>query len=113
MSDRDGQQDEDSARFPTVPPLPEIPEAPSLSPRLPPHPDKPLPGAVEPGTHNKNALAFTAANSFIMPILVLAVGGWYLDQRLHHTVQWLAFVGVLVGLVVGMSSLLNVVKRMQ
>jgi F0F1-type ATP synthase assembly protein I len=80
---------------------------------LPPHPAKPRPGAVEPGGYNRLALATTAATSFIMPIIVLSVGGWWLDQKLHHTTFWIAFIGVMVGMVVGVASLLNVIKRMQ
>ncbi|MCW3100357.1 MAG: hypothetical protein JWL77_5975 [Chthonomonadaceae bacterium] len=107
------EQDDLQSRFPEVPPAPHIPEPPKMTQPLPPHPAKPRPGAVEPGGYNKLALATTAASSFIMPIIVLSVGGWWLDQKLHHTTFWIAFIGVMLGMVVGVSALLNVVKRMQ
>ncbi len=106
-------EDDLQARFPRVPPAPHVPEPPKMTQPLPPHPAKPRPGAVEPGGYNRLALATTAATSFIMPIIVLSVGGWWLDQKLHHTTFWIAFIGVMVGMVVGVASLLNVIKRMQ
>jgi hypothetical protein len=109
-------QDEEAKlfkRFPDVPPLPSVPNAPKLAPKLPPYPDKhPRPGQVAPGSYNKMAIATTAASAFIMPIIVLSVGGWYLDNKLHHKTDWLAFLGVLIGMIVGVSSLLKVVSRL-
>ena len=114
MAEDDGKEQDDlQSRFPEVPPAPHIPEPPKLTQPLPPHPAKPRPGAVEPGGYNKLALATTAASTFIMPIIVLSVGGWWLDQKLHHTTAWLAFIGLLVGLVVGVSALLKVVNRLE
>ncbi len=111
----DDRKEQDDLRVPilNMPPASHVPEPPKMTQPLPPHPAKPRPGAIEPGGYNKLALATTAASSFIMPILVLSVGGWWLDQKMHHGTAWLAFTGVLVGLVVGVSALLNVVKRME
>ena len=114
MAEDDGEEQDDlQSRFPKVPPAPHIPEPPKMTQPLPPHPAKPRQGVVEPGSYNKMALATTAASSFIMPIIVLSLGGWWLDQKLHHTTFWIAFIGVLVGLVVGVSALLKVVNRLQ
>src|SRR5581483_8359396 len=99
-------------RFPDVPPGPEVPEPPKIKSKLPPHPAKPEPGSFQPGSYNKMAIAATAASSFIMPIIVLSVAGWWLDGKLH-TAPWLAFTGVLVGLIAGVASLLNVIKRLE
>jgi hypothetical protein len=107
-----GEGEQIEERFPNLPP-PEAPDVPELKPKLPPHPDRhSKPGAVEPGSYNKMALAATAASSFIMPIVALSVLGWWLDNRLHHETSWLAFIGVLVGMVVGISSLLRVMNRL-
>ncbi len=100
-------------RFPDVPPGPEVPEPPNIKSKLPPHPAKPEPGSFQPGSYNKMAIAATAASSFIMPIIVLSVLGWWLDQKLHHTTNWMAMIGVLLGLVAGISGLLNVLKRLE
>ena len=114
MAEDEGKEQDDlHGRFPNVPPAPQVPHPPQMTQPLPPHPEKPRPGAVVPGSYNKMALATTAASSFIMPIVVLSVGGWWLDQKLHHTTFWIAFIGVLVGLVVGVSALLKVVNRLQ
>jgi hypothetical protein len=115
-------------RFPDLPPPIEVPEAPRLETKLPaaeltrapkianqlpPRPSATRPGGVEPGGYSKLAIASTAATSFIMPIVILSVGGWWLDNRLHHKTGWLAFIGVLLGLVVGISSLMKVMARLQ
>ncbi len=107
------EQEERQAQFPNVPRAPQVPEPPKMTSPLPPHPAKPRPGAVEPGGYNKLALATTAATSFIMPIIVLSVGGWWLDQKMHHATAWFAMSGVLVGLVVGVSALLKIVSRLE
>lgn len=114
MAEDEGKEPDDlQARFPNMPPAPDVPEPPRMTQKLPPHPEKPRPGAVEPGSYNKLALATTAASTFIMPIIVLSVGGWWLDQKLHHTTAWFAFAGVLIGLVAGVSALLKVVNRLE
>lgn len=114
MAEDDGQEQDDlRSRFPNVPPAPHVPEPPKMTQPLPPHPEKPRPGVVEPGSYNKLALAMTAASSFIMPVIVLSVGGYWLDLKLHHTTYWIAFIGVMIGLIAGVSALLNVIKRMQ
>ena len=104
-------EDDVQSRFPDLPPPPDVPEAPKLSPKLPTHPERKTTG-VEPGGNRKLAIATTAASSFIMPIIVLSVGGWWLDQKMHHTTYWFAFLGVIVGMVVGVVSLLHVIKRL-
>lgn len=107
----DEEDDDLKERFPEMPPLPDLPEAPKLAPILPPHPSKPQPGAVAPGSYNKMAIGATAASSFITPIIVLSVGGYLLDQKLHSS-PWMAFLGVVVGFVVGLVALLNVMKKL-
>jgi hypothetical protein len=114
MAEDEGQKQDDlQSRFLNVPPAPQVPDPPKMTQPLPPHPAKPQPGMVEPGSYSNMALATTAASAFIMPIIVLSVGGWWLDQKMHHTTAWIAFVGVLVGLVVGVSALIKVVNRLQ
>ncbi len=98
-------------RFPEVPGTPDVPEAPKLAPVT--RPARPKAGpALEPGSINKSALAATAASSFIMPIIILAVLGYFIDQKLHHSTYYLALIGLLVGLVVGVSSLLKIVNKL-
>jgi F0F1-type ATP synthase assembly protein I len=106
------EQDDLSKRLADLPPAPDVPEPPRLSHLLPPQTKQRQPGAIEPGSYNRLALATTAASSFVMPIIVLFLGGWWLDTK-WHTTPWLAFTGVLVGLVVGVVSLLNITRRME
>lgn len=113
--EEDEQEDRAEAllkRFPVLPAVPDVPETPKLAPKLPPHPDKVRKERIEAGSYNKMALAATAASSFILPIILLGVGGWWLDQKLKHTVAYLAFIGVVVGFIVGVASLLNTIRRL-
>jgi hypothetical protein len=114
----DAEPEEDEAetllkRFPEMPPVPDVPETPKLVPKLPPHPEKVrAEKRIEAGSYNKMAIAATAASSFIAPIVLLGAGGWWLDQKLKHEVAWLAFLGVVVGFVVGVTSLLGTIRRL-
>jgi hypothetical protein len=97
-------------RFPEVAPAPDMPKPPEVKVTLPPKPSGKTPGRVEPGSYRKMGLAFTAATSFIMPVIVLSVGGMYLDRKFGA--NWIAFVGVLLGLVVGVTALLRIVNQL-
>lgn len=105
------ERQDERFRMPEPPPMPPTP--PRLNVQLPRHPDVPRESGIEPGSYGKAALASTAASSLIMPIIVLGVGGWLLDTKLHHNTFWLAFLGVIIGLVVGVSALLRVVKKLE
>jgi hypothetical protein len=111
------EEEEDEAerllkRFPDLPPVPDVPETPVLKPTLPPHPETMRQGKVEPGSYSKMAVAATAATSFILPIILFGVGGWWLDQRMKHEVAYLAFAGVVLGFIVGITSLMGTIKRL-
>jgi hypothetical protein len=109
----DGKRDKDlSKRFPAPPPSSELPEAPRIDVKLPPRQGTPQPGRVTPGAYQKLAVAATAATSFIAPIVVLGVGGWWLDQRLHSPIGICAFIGTVVGFIVGIVSLLRVIQQL-
>jgi hypothetical protein len=107
----EGQEEDLRERFPALPPRRELPEVPDLDVPLPPHPSKPKPGSIEPGSYGKAAIAFTAASSFTMPIIVMSVGGWWIDGK-FKTAPWGVFIGVVVGFAAGISSLLNVIKKL-
>ena len=109
------QEDEADAllkRFPAVPPLPnDVPEPPKIKVDLPPHPNKPIPGASNATDIRSSALAYQAASSFIMPIILLGLLGWFLDGRFHKN-GIITVVFFILGFVVGVVSLLNVVNKM-
>ena len=112
MADNGNQDDDLAGRFPRPPSEPEIPEAPKIDVKLPPREGRPTPGAVKPGAYRKVAIAATAASTFITPIIVLSLGGWWLDQRMHSSTGIFAFLGALVGFVVGIISLLRVIQQL-
>jgi hypothetical protein len=111
MADKDERNDDFSKRFPAPPPSSDVPEAPKIEVKLPPREGRPQPGTVAPGGYQKLAVAATAASSFVGPILVLGVGGWWLDQRLH-TNGTCAFIGTVVGFIAGIFSLLRVIQQL-
>ena len=113
----DDEQDAEDAlikRFPAPPSFDredDVPTPPRIKVDLPPHPDKPRPGAVEPGSYKGTALAYQAASSFIMPIILLGLLGWFLDGR-FHTNGIATIIFFILGFVVGIFSLLRIVNQM-
>ena len=91
----------------------DLPEVPKLDPVLPPHPTAGQGPRAAPGSNRKAAIATTAASAFVMPVLVLSVGGYYLDKKLNHAVPWFAIAGVVVGMVVGITALLRIIQKLE
>lgn len=107
------EQEKAERTLPELPSLPDLPEAPKLSPVLPPRPSKASEqNKTQSQNYGKSAIASMAATSFIMPIIVLALAGYWLDLRLKHSTDWFAGLGVLIGLAVGISSLMRLLQRL-
>lgn len=99
-------------RFPAVPQSPhDVPAPPKIKVDLPPHPDKPRPGAGGKSDVRGSVLAYQAASSFIMPIILLGLLGWFLEGRFHKN-GLIMVVCFILGFVVGVVGLLNVVNKM-
>ncbi len=109
------EEDEEDAllkRFPAVPQLPhDVPEPPRIKVDLPPHPNRPKPGASSAPDIRGSALAYQAASSFIMPIILFGLLGWFLENRFHKN-GLIMVVFFILGFVVGVVSLLNVINKM-
>jgi hypothetical protein len=112
MAEKSEREEEIPERFPAPPPPAAMPEAPKIEVKLPPLPGKPTPGTVAPGAYTKVAVAATAASSFITPIVVLGVGGWWLDQRLHFGISICAFIGTVLGFILGILALMRVIQQL-
>ena len=114
MEDENQQSTEEELanRFVHVQELPSLPTVPKIDVKLPEHPDvtKKKQGNQLSGMA-KNGIALTAATSFIAPIIVFAVIGNYADHRFNgHSM--IIFAAIVVGLILGVVSLLNVMKRL-
>lgn len=66
---------------------------------------------AEPGSYRNTALASQAATSFISPIIILGVVGWLIDGK-FHTGGVAIIVGFILGFIIGVSSLLRIVNKM-
>lgn len=88
------------------------PEPPRLNPQLPAHPDEFQKSAAESMSYSKAALGSTAVSALVMPIVVLCLGGYWLDMRWKHATPWISMIGVIVGLVLGVTSMLKVLEKM-
>lgn len=107
------EADDLNQRFPVPPTVGTAPETPKLVRRdLPPHPEKPRQGAIEPGAYTNMGLAATAATSFIMPIIVCGLFGLYVLDARFHLAPWGTVGGFTLGFIVGIMSLMRVVNRM-
>jgi F0F1-type ATP synthase assembly protein I len=89
-----------------------IPEPPRLNPKLPEHPEKAKQSESAAATYSNSAIATSAVSSFVTPIVVLCLAGYWLDQRMKHKTPWFSMAGVIVGLVLGTSSLMRVLNRL-
>ena len=88
------------------------PEPPRLAVTLPQHPVHRDQQSVIATSYRKSAMASSAVTGFVMPIITLCLGGYWLDQKWKHEVPYLAMVGVVVGLIVGVSTLLRTLNKM-
>jgi Putative F0F1-ATPase subunit Ca2+/Mg2+ transporter len=91
----------------TLPPAP-----PELNVALPVHPVVRDKQSVVATSYRKSAMASSAVTGFVMPIITLCLGGYWLDQKWKHTAPYLSMVGVVVGLITGVSTLLRTLNKM-
>jgi F0F1-type ATP synthase assembly protein I len=89
-----------------------VPEPPRLNPKLPAHPAEPQPASQDGRDYGKAMIASSAVTAFLAPIVVLCLGGYWLDQRMKHTTPWFSMIGVILGLVLGVTSLIRVLDRL-
>jgi F0F1-type ATP synthase assembly protein I len=62
-------------------------------------------------SYSKAALGTTAVSALVTPIVVLCLGGYWLDMRLKHATPWFAMIGVIVGLVLGLTSMMKILEK--
>ncbi len=91
----------------------DLPVVPKISVTLPPNPERKREGVPEPGSLGKMGLAYTAATSFVAPIIILTLAGFLLDKKFGHGQGLFVVGGVVIGFIVGVASLLNVIKKME
>ena len=106
-TDTGPQAPKEEVSFVAHPPAP-----PKLDVVLPEHPsERKAAKAISEG-YAKSAMASSAVMSFVMPIVTLCGGGFWLDEKMKHTTPYLSMVGLVVGLITGVSSLLKTLNRM-
>ena len=91
---------------------PDAPIVPKFTVSLPPRPAPPESRAAAQRQSGNTALALSAVSAFVAPIIVLVVAGWLLDLKLHHTTYWFSLLGAVLGLVVGISSLVRTLQKL-
>jgi F0F1-type ATP synthase assembly protein I len=103
-------EEEDKERLPKVPEVPPLPEVPELKPQLPAQP-KP---SREPdqGLYQKMGLAYALPIVLITPIVVLTVGGWWMDEQLKSSPGF-TIGGAVLGVIVGFINMIRIANRLQ
>ncbi|MDE2126144.1 MAG: AtpZ/AtpI family protein [Armatimonadetes bacterium] len=91
---------------------PDAPIVPKFTVSLPPRPVEPETLAAGQRQASNTALALSAVSAFVAPIIVLVVAGWLLDLKLRHTTYWFSLLGAVLGLVVGISSLVRTLQKL-
>lgn len=64
-------------------------------------------------TYSKAVIAATVATSLLGPMVVIALLGYWLDIRLHHSVAYLAGIGCVVGFFAGLLSVMDILRRLK
>ena len=106
----DEAEDKLISKFPEVPMHSDAPLPPKIEVTLPVNPKTKLVGS-DSRQMGKMAIASTAVSSFVSPIIILSVAGWWLDQK-FKTGPWLAFGGVVLGFILGVLQLLKITSKL-
>lgn len=103
-------EEEGKEELPKVPEVPPLPEVPELKPQLPAQP-KPS-RQQDQSLYQKMGLAYTLPIVLITPIVVLTVGGWWLDERLK-TSPGFTIGGAVLGVITGFINMIRIANRLQ
>src|SRR6266700_2514290 len=102
-------ENEERVRLPEVPEMPDLPEAPELKPNLPKlGREKP---SEEAENYRKMGIAYTVPAALIAPILVLTLGGWWLDARLHKSPMF-TMGGAILGAITGFINMIRMANKL-
>ena len=107
--ERLGDQDEPHAA-PELPRVPELPQPPKIEVNLPKLGDRAEEQKVE--QLRKMGVAYNIPASLIAPIIVLSVGGIWLDKRFGGGSVFTA-VGFILGVIVGFMNMIRMVQRLE
>ena len=94
--------------MPEVPALPELPKAPELRPNLP---EKPKPPSSERTDLQKAGIAYTLPASLIAPVIVLTIGGYWLDQKFNKYPVF-TISGALLGTISGFINMIRIANKL-
>ena len=96
-------------RLPEVPEAPDLPEAPELRPNLPKlGREKP---SEEAENYRKMGIAYTIPAALVAPILVLTLGGWWLDAKLHKSPAF-TLGGAILGAIAGFINMIRMASKL-
>jgi F0F1-type ATP synthase assembly protein I len=87
----------------------DLPEVPKLAVTLPPHPADAQKAETPAKSYAKSAVASQAAGALVTPIIVLTFLGVWLDKKFNT--NWITIVLVILGFIVGVASLLQILKK--
>lgn len=109
MSDSSKQPSSEEPEIPEEPSRPELPEVPKVRFERPKLPSGPSPEFQQ--NTKAISLAFSIGFSLAGPVIVGALIGYWLDNRLHTSPTW-TVVLVLLGTVAGFIQLIRTVNKM-
>jgi F0F1-type ATP synthase assembly protein I len=92
-----------------LPRVPELPQPPKIDVKLPKLSDKAEEQKVE--QLRKMGVAYNIPASLIAPIIVLSVGGIWLDKRFGGGSIFTA-IGLILGVIVGFMNMIRMVQRL-
>ena len=100
---------EEREALPEVPEIPDLPEAPKLKPNLPKlGREKP---SEEAENYRKMGIAYTIPAALIAPVLVLTLGGWWIDTRFHKSPAF-TMGGAILGVITGFINMIRMANKL-
>ncbi len=103
------EERERAPKLPDLPPVPELPEVPELRPNLPPHPRQPA--SQDAKQYRQMGLAYTIPAALVAPIVVLTLGGWWLDERFHKSPAF-TLAGAVLGMISGVVNMIRIANKL-
>lgn len=95
--------------LPEIPPMPTLPDVPELKPNLP----KPQKSRLQDSAseYQRLGVAYTIPIALITPILLLTLGGAWLDSRYQKS-PWFLLGGALIGTIVGFINMIRIANKL-
>jgi F0F1-type ATP synthase assembly protein I len=108
---RNDPDEEKAEAWPELPPVPELPETPVLKPNLPAREKRSTKDMEKDHSARQMGLAYVLPTALAAPVVLLTLGGWWLDDRFRLS-PYCTLSGALLGTVSGFINMIRIAGKM-